>query len=230
MRHFIYLAVLSFVILPFATPAQAVSADAGRTTYASRCASCHGTLTNPWAVSAQTIQSAIQGNRGGMGSLSALSVAELQDIAAYMTAPSATTASSTTSTATSSSTTGSSGTATTPPTAALPSNSDIDRLYDWAESNYPQLFSSHGFSQDAGGYYSRYYQGSNLYLMARDGQLYLYDAGRSHEGMLDLGKVQGWLAQVSASSSVSRPQTHDSENEGRDRDDHGGDRDGDHDD
>lgn len=54
----------------------------GTTLYASNCANCHGALASSgkMGTTAARIQSAISGNTGGMGSLSALSAADIQAI------------------------------------------------------------------------------------------------------------------------------------------------------
>ncbi len=64
---------------------QAASLDAGKTSYNGNCASCHGPLIAPY--SAAQIRDAIRRNKGGMAILSALSDAELQNIAAYLANP-----------------------------------------------------------------------------------------------------------------------------------------------
>lgn len=203
-------------LLGLSGAAQAASAAAGRTAYTNNCASCHGTLTSSWGVSAQGIQGAIQGNKGGMGRLSTLSATELQDIAAYMANPAAsstTTAgaatgsstSATTGTATGTTGTSTAGTTSAGDTSAVASNADADRLYDWAERTYPQFFSSHGISsQDSNGYYTRYYPGTNVFLTSRDGQLYFIDGNR-YEGMLGLGRVSDWLKQAGLASGATPP-------------------------
>ncbi len=175
--------------------AQAVNADAGRSAYTNNCASCH---TTPWTTSAAAIQNAIQGNRGGMGRLSSLSAAELQDIAAYMSNPAGATTATTTATAPA--TTGNPAVTPAPSAATTPTSTDIDHLYDWAETTYPQLFTHHGLSQDMNGYYTRYYLGTNVYLLTRDGQLYFMDGNRT-EGMLGLGKIADWLKRIPAKAA-----------------------------
>lgn len=195
--------------------AQAANPDAGRSVYTNNCASCHAT---PWTTSAAAIQSAIQGNRGGMGRLSSLSAAELQDIAAYMNNPAGAATTTTTATAPASS----NPAVTTTPSAAstAPTSADIDQLYDWAEATYPQLFTHHGFSQDINGYYSRYYLGANVYLLTRDGLLYFMDGNRT-EGMLGLGKIADWLKRIPAkTASAATPSRESGEVGETHRDDH----------
>ncbi len=66
-----------------------VAGPDGAALYASRCAGCHGPISPIFknsAKSAQNIQNAINSNRGGMGSLSTLTAAEVQAIAAAITA------------------------------------------------------------------------------------------------------------------------------------------------
>lgn len=221
MRRFIFPLLLANLALSFATAAHAAT-DAGRTAFASRCASCHAVASGGWQVSAQAIQAAINANKGGMRSLSDLSPTDLQNIADYLANPNANTATASNSTATN----------TTPAASpsALPSNADIDHLYDWAEARYPQLFTSHGISQDEGGYYRRQYPFTNLTLLAsRDGQLYFYDANRPNEGMLALGKTIDWVnhAYAERAASTRRPENdHSDDHEGHDENE----RDDDHDD
>ncbi|MFA6311213.1 MAG: cytochrome c [Sterolibacterium sp.] len=73
-------------------PAAAVSATNGKTLYAGNCGSCHGAVPSLMNVlaganNAAAIQSAINGNIGGMGTLSRLISQELADIAAYLATP-----------------------------------------------------------------------------------------------------------------------------------------------
>jgi hypothetical protein len=70
------------------TPAPAPGID-GAALYTAKCAGCHGPISPIFknsAKTAQNIQNAINGNRGGMGSLNTLTAAEVQAIAAAITA------------------------------------------------------------------------------------------------------------------------------------------------
>lgn len=73
-------------------PATAVSATNGKTLYASNCGGCHGAVPSRMNVlaganNAAAIQSAINGNVGGMGTFSRLTSQDLADIAAYLATP-----------------------------------------------------------------------------------------------------------------------------------------------
>lgn len=74
------------------------TAASGTTLYASDCAACHGALTSSakLGATAARIQSAISANSGGMGSLSTLSVADVQSIATALAGTSTGTGSTTT--------------------------------------------------------------------------------------------------------------------------------------
>jgi len=65
------------------TPPPPPTTTDGATLYADNCASCHGTLANSTKIgrTASQIQSAINSNTGGMGSLSNLTSAQIQAIA-----------------------------------------------------------------------------------------------------------------------------------------------------
>lgn len=228
MRNLPSFATILLGALPLlgATSASAANADSGsgRTAYANSCASCHGVPSSPWGVSVQSLQSAIQGNRGGMGRLSSLSAVELQDIAAYLANPSATAVATNNSTPT---TLAAIPTA-TPSATPTPTNNDSDRLFDWAESTNPQLFNSHSVSENLDGYYLRYYPGTGVYLASQNGQLYFYNSRRPKEGVLPLGPLSGWLNQLTpATNTPARPGDNDNGREGgenhngRDDNDHG---------
>jgi cytochrome c5 len=61
----------------------------GAALYAAKCEGCHGAISpifNNNAKTASRIQSAIDTNKGGMGSLATLTAAEVQAIAAAITA------------------------------------------------------------------------------------------------------------------------------------------------
>jgi len=179
--------------------AQAASIDTGRGLYGTHCASCHGALGTPWNASAATIQRAIQGNRGGMGRLSSLSSTSLQDIAAYMANPQGSDATTTGTTGTATGTT----TGGTTATAANAANADLDRLFDWLETHYPRIFGGHVVSADLSGYYVRNYSGTNVYLAARNGRLYFYDANRPRQGMQELGSTATWLRSIDLLSGTA---------------------------
>lgn len=49
-----------------------------------------------------------------------------------------------------------------------------DRLYNWAESIYSDLFPNHPTSQDVFGYYARVYENGNA-LGEQDDHIYFYD-------------------------------------------------------
>lgn len=53
-------------------------------------------------------------------------------------------------------------------------NTDVDRLFNWAESVYPHMFTPHTASSERLGYYARCYP-TGLCVGARDGRAYLYD-------------------------------------------------------
>ncbi len=65
------------------TPLPPPTPGDGVTLYAQHCATCHGDLANSEkkGASAGSIQSAIDSNQGGMGSLGALTTQQIQDIA-----------------------------------------------------------------------------------------------------------------------------------------------------
>lgn len=191
--------------------AQAASIDTGRGLYGTHCASCHGALGTPWNASTATIQRTIQGNRGGMGRLSSLSPANLQDIAAYMANPNGSDAAAT---GTSPSTGG--GTAITSGTSATAANADLDRLFDWLETHYPRIFGSRAVSADLAGYYVRHYPGTHVYLAARNGQLYFYDASRPRQGVQELGSTATWLRWIDLLAGTAE---HEGDEHGEDDDD-----------
>lgn len=223
MRNLLVLGAILLGALPLigsSSAASAANADSGRSAYANSCANCHSNPQSYRGASAPTIQSAIQNNRGGMGRLATLSTAELQDIAAYLANPAATTVAVTTPPA-------------TPPSPAISTtDSDADRIFDWAESAYPQQFGSHGTSRNVGGYYLRHYPGTDVYLATLNGRLYFYNAGRPEEGALELGSVSDWLNRLTPPTATQgRPDDHDDgdgdEDENHDgQDDDGYDEDG----
>lgn len=64
----------------------------------------------------------------------------------------------------------------------------MDQLYNWAEKNYPDFFPGHETSQEIAGYYARYYPSTNIYLGAKDFEVYLYNATTG--AMLDAGSFK----------------------------------------
>ncbi|MBS4097680.1 MAG: c-type cytochrome [Sulfuricella sp.] len=221
------LVVISAVALLLTNAAYAASADSGKTSYASNCASCHGVPGSPWNVGAQGIQSAIQGNRGGMARLSALTAAELQDIAAYLANPTATAVASGTppSAATPPDTSGGTGTATTGTTPAATvtggtsGGDDDERIFEWSGS---QLYGSRTPSQDIGGFHATYYPQANVYLGTKDGQLYFYDVSRPGDGILPLGTTGEWSKKVASSGTTGSAGKEHGSGQHENNENHGG--------
>jgi hypothetical protein len=172
-------------------PTLAADASNGQTLYTANCASCHGGGNGNWSLS--NIQSAIQGNRGGMSRLSTLSSSDLQDIVAYLS--SASTGSTATTTATNTTTT------TTPPASV--SAPAPDTLFAALETAFPNSFGSHDATTVIAGYSIRYYPTSGLYLGVLANQLYLYDSNRSSLGVIALGSTVAWASELASSSAVA---------------------------
>jgi hypothetical protein len=61
----------------------------------------------------------------------------------------------------------------------------MDALFDWAENTYPDLFPNHQTSKMIEGYYARYYPLTNIYLGAKDKQVFAY--GAPFGGLLNAG-------------------------------------------
>jgi hypothetical protein len=74
--------------------------------------------------------------------------------------------------------------------------SPADCLFNWAESNYSQLFAQAGVaSQTSGTYYYRYYQATTSYLGVSSADDHVYYKGP--DGSLqDLGASSGWLTKA----------------------------------
>ena len=71
---------------------------------------------------------------------------------------------------------------------------NIDQLYTWAESTYPQYFPSQQASFQLDGYYVRHYPSMGNYLGSKDGHLYIY--GNIFGGLQDLGLIDEWISQL----------------------------------
>ena len=91
-------------------------------------------------------------------------------------------------------------TPTTPGTQAScqpPSETDADRIFNWAESKYPTYFSPPATSQDGSGYRYRYYSGTNAYLGYKEGTIFHYDAAKWN-AIVSLGRSCLFLEQAKA--------------------------------
>jgi len=72
---------------------------------------------------------------------------------------------------------------------------NINRLFDWAETNYPQFFAPAGQSSfEYAGYIVRYYSDTNNYVGIKDGQVYVY--GNIFGGLKDVGSFESLLKRV----------------------------------
>lgn len=77
-----------------------------------------------------------------------------------------------------------------------PANQDADRVFDWLEKSYPSLLASLWQpSQNASGYYFRYYPGTGSYLASYAGKLF-YLGPASNNQIYDLGDLNNWLPQA----------------------------------
>jgi hypothetical protein len=71
-----------------------------------------------------------------------------------------------------------------------------DCLLNWAEKNYPQLFSPAGaVSQTLSTYYYRYYKSTNAYVGISSANNDVYYLGPDGS-LVDVGSLSGWLAQA----------------------------------
>lgn len=84
-------------------------------------------------------------------------------------------------------------------TAVLPSATDVDRVFNYLEAQYPQFIDA--ASVETGtteGYTYRHYPLSNAYVGVKDGKLY-YLVPAISPGINELGNLADWLAQAQAS-------------------------------
>ncbi len=65
--------------------------------------------------------------------------------------------------------------------AQAPLKTDVDRLFNWAESAYPTLLTPHVVSSWISGYYARCYA-TGLCVGEGNGRAYFYDGGVSDKG------------------------------------------------
>ena len=81
-------------------------------------------------------------------------------------------------------------------TYTFPGAADWDRIFNWAEATYPQFFPGHVTTQAIAPYQARYYAGTNTYLGALDGKLYVY--GPAFGGLLYAGTTAQLLPLAAA--------------------------------
>lgn len=88
------------------------------------------------------------------------------------------------------------------PFIALADNlSDSNKLFDFAESHYPEIFSqAEGPTYELGDYLVRYYPESDLYLGTKEGQVWGY--GNIFGGLLNLGNISDYVELESDSDAV----------------------------
>ncbi len=67
----------------------------------------------------------------------------------------------------------------------LMTEAKLDQLYDWAETTYPQFFPVAQKSFKVEGYYARHYPSINVYIGAKNKQIYVY--GDVFGGLLNVG-------------------------------------------
>lgn len=77
-------------------------------------------------------------------------------------------------------------------------NAQSERVFDWAEAVYPQLFKPAGPpAQSVNGYFYRYYPASGAYLGQKDGRILYYD-GKAGSSVLDVGAISKFTPQAFA--------------------------------
>ncbi len=82
---------------------------------------------------------------------------------------------------------------------------DSNRLFSWAETNYPQFFSPAGAKNvDYQGYLVRYYEDTNIYLATRDGGVY-YSRPDKGGGIIYLGSIFLFISEGEEDSSPKEP-------------------------
>jgi len=79
---------------------------------------------------------------------------------------------------------------------------DEETIFNWAEINYPHLFSPSGAqTQETQGYLYRYYPATNTYAGAKEGEVFVL--GDVFDGLLKVGSIDEVLALVNSSNSSS---------------------------
>lgn len=81
----------------------------------------------------------------------------------------------------------------------------VDCLFNWAETNYPNLFSPAGVpSGTFGPYYYRYYSQTNAYLGTSSADLNVYYLGaQSGSGVINAGATSTWLTTTACVNAAS---------------------------
>lgn len=161
-----------FALLLYSQICWSQNASQGKTLYQQNCFICHGnpSSSNANAKAAnnpQAIRQGIAANVGGMSFLATLRDSDLVDIAAYIGV-----------------------------SLGSPTKSDTDRILDWAEATYPDMFNPPVPSLTAGGYTYRFYSTSNIYVGSTDGRL-LWLGPPTNGGIADLGTIADWLPKAS---------------------------------
>ena len=73
---------------------------------------------------------------------------------------------------------------------------NLDRIFNWGESIYPDLFSDHPESLDIFGYYARIYSNGNA-IGEQNGDLYFYDGGLNGTGdIILIGTIADFFPQA----------------------------------
>ena len=81
--------------------------------------------------------------------------------------------------------------------AAFPSQGQVsieqlEKLYDWAETTFPELFAPAAqITRELAGYIYCFYPATQTYLASKDNRVYLYNPAW---GLLDAGDLQEILA------------------------------------
>ncbi|MDK2124859.1 c-type cytochrome [Parachitinimonas caeni] len=158
-----------FASVALLTTVNGASIDAGRTSFANNCAICHGTPPD-W------IRPAAQGGANNPSAIKAAirSEAQMRFLSTLSDAEIANIAIY----------------------IGNFNSSDSDRVFNWAEKQFPTLLTPATRSDNGFGYYYRFYSGTNVYVGTKDQRVFFYNPAAG--SVLDVGGLSDYLGQAEA--------------------------------
>jgi cytochrome c551/c552 len=83
------------------------------------------------------------------------------------------------------------------PLAFAQSNSDVEKIFNWAENNFPRHFRDHQMTLTAGAWQYRFYPSANVYIGVRDEQVFVLGSRfGSADNPVFVDTVSGLLTQI----------------------------------
>jgi len=88
------------------------------------------------------------------------------------------------------------------PLALAQSNTDVEKIFNWGEANFMQLFPNHQMTLTAGSWQYRFYPSTNIYIGTRDEQVFVFGGPFGNVNPSLISTVPDLLTRIGSDSGV----------------------------